>query len=79
MYKNSEGHNRFGVVISKKVDRRATSRGRIKRSILGRAMLWQNFGRDFLIVVHPAIRELTRGELQRELRHLETQLKNRYL
>lgn len=79
VYKNSESHNRFRVIVSRKVDARATSRNRIKRRMLGAMKRWPNFRRDFLIVAHPAIHELSRSELQRELRYLETQLKSRYL
>lgn len=67
IFKNDIGHNRFGVTISARVDKRSSRRNFWKRTILNFAGRQENFGKDILIVVSPRIRELSKGAAEQEL------------
>ena len=62
---NGLSYSRFGVVVGKKVDKRATERNKIKRmfyrTISERKM--QNIpGQDAMILIYPEIRQFSQGE-----------------
>lgn len=65
--KNTEGFNRFAVVIGTKVDKRSTRRNLLKRRIFGRVKEWQNFSSDIIIHIIPAARDISSTELKKEI------------
>ena len=68
--KNSLGYNRFGFVIGKKTENRATARNRIRRvfrSCVEEMREEMKQGLDFLFVLKSNILELERKELYNEL------------
>jgi len=67
VFKNNLTHNRFGVVISAKVDKRSSKRNFWRRAILNYARRQTGFGKDFLVVVSPRIRELSKSEVEQEV------------
>ncbi len=59
--RNGLNHSRFGIVVSLKIDKRATVRNKIKRRI--RAILKKHLsefvsGYDFLFLTQPMVKEL---------------------
>jgi len=68
---NKKDFNRFGVVISKKVDKRATGRNKIKRIVLDLAKNYvfsknpKKF--DVLIIISPAMIKLEKTDIIKEL------------
>lgn len=63
--KNELSVNRFGIVVSKKIDKRAVGRNRLKRFFRTKLMnLFEkmNVGHDILIIVKKGILEKTREE-----------------
>ena len=67
VFKNELGHNRFGVVISAKVDKRSSRRNFWRRVILDYAKQQTDFGKDLVIIVSPRIRKLTKSMAEQEL------------
>ncbi len=67
IFKNELRHNRFGVVISAKVDKRSSRRNFWRRVILNYARRQIGFGKDLLIIVSPRIRELSKSAAEQEL------------
>jgi len=70
-------YSRFGVVISKKVAPKATTRNRLRRIIFlaidpyfreEKKPLASK--RDFLVIVHPTIKDLNIGEIKMHLREI---------
>ena len=64
--------NRFGVVISKKVDKRAATRNRIKRIVLDAAKKFVCAGQqsrpaDVLIIVSPNMAKSEKADIIKEL------------
>lgn len=66
---NSLEHPRFGIIVSKKVAKKAVKRNRIKRIIREAIRLnMQVFPKkDFVIIVKRDISELKRQDMEREL------------
>lgn len=65
--KNGLMRNRFGIVVSKKVDKRAVSRNKIKRMFRGALLdLNKNMlpGHDILFIARPGILNKTKEENQ---------------
>jgi ribonuclease P protein component len=63
---NGLSYSRFGVVIGKKIDKRATERNRIRR-IFYRVMRERNLqaapGQDVMIQVYPEIKQFSKEEI----------------
>lgn len=77
MLNSSNKYARIAVVVSKRVDKRATARNRIKRQI--RAIIEEiynklRFGVDMVVIVNPAARSLTRKDLENKLLNLLNRL-----
>lgn len=72
------GPSRFGVVVGKRVDARATRRNRLKRQVraLARAE-WPQVATGYLVVIYvqPAARLAETAALQHELQELLTKAK----
>ena len=70
-FSNQADFNRFGVVISKKVDKRAVKRNWIKRIVLDTAkkfVVAENKNKfDVLIIVYPAMIKLEKADIIKEL------------
>ena len=71
--KNNLPQSRFGIVVSLKIDKRATVRNKIKRRI--RAIIRENLqnikiGYDYLILTKPEIKTLTYQNLEEKLMQL---------
>ncbi len=75
IFRNDLGRNRFGVVISTKVDKRSTKRNFWRRMILNYARRQINFRKDLLIIVSPRIRELTKNAVEQELEKIFGKIK----
>lgn len=70
---NNFSYSRFGIIISRKVNKKATQRNRIKRVIFNHVRLnkfHQVPGNDILIITLPPINQLTKTEIQQELNNL---------
>jgi len=68
--KNNLSYSRFGIVVSLKIDKRATVRNKIKRRI--RAVIRENInqiqkGLDFMILTKPEIKNLGYQEIKDKL------------
>jgi ribonuclease P protein component len=70
IYKNNLNINRFGVITSLKVDKKATVRNLLKRRIISIVKNFPNQSQDFLISVFPKAKTLNYNELQENLRNL---------
>ncbi len=70
-FPNSEVFNRFGVVISKKVDKKATGRNKIKRLVLDfvKSFVLSEGGKknDILIIISPAMIKMEKADIIKEL------------
>ncbi|MBI4085746.1 MAG: ribonuclease P protein component [Candidatus Liptonbacteria bacterium] len=66
VFKNNLTHNRFGVVIGAKVDKRSSKRNFWRRAILNCAGQYAGSGKDLLIIVSPRIRELSKSSAEQE-------------
>jgi ribonuclease P protein component len=67
---NDLPYSRFGVVISKKVDKKATKRNEIKRIVFGfiqTKKFYQLSGKDVLIIILPPVRNLEKSEIGKRL------------
>ena len=65
--KNIVGHNRYGFVIAKTIDKRAVARNRLRRvfrSCIEEKWLGQKESYDILFVLKPSARNATREVLQ---------------
>ncbi|MDA2936553.1 ribonuclease P protein component [Patescibacteria group bacterium AH-259-L05] len=67
--KNNLDYSRFGIVVSLKIDKRATRRNRIKRIL--RAIIREYIDRfipgfDYLILTTPKIKELTYKQIEQK-------------
>ena len=51
VFRNTLGHNRFGVIISAKNVKKAARRHELKRRILGRVTQWPGGGKDILFIL----------------------------
>ncbi len=60
---NALPHNRFGVVVGTSVDKRATVRNRIKRTVYDNVRAWPSEGRDIVVIVSPKARGASRREI----------------
>lgn len=72
---NNFPFSRFGVVVSRKVGKKAAQRNRIKRTIFNfiqQRGLHQNPSRDILLITLPTINQLTKTEIEKELNNLIT-------
>lgn len=63
---NKSEFNRFGIVVSKKIDKRAVIRNKIKRQI--RRCIEENkkhllVGKDLLIITRPGIKDIEEREI----------------
>jgi len=71
LFLNQLDFNRFGVVISKKVDKRAVKRNLIKRIVLDLAKKFiiaeSNNGFDVLIIISPAMIKMEKADIIKEL------------
>jgi ribonuclease P protein component len=78
IFPNQLSYPRVGVVVSKKVDARASARNRIRRQILDEAR--RNIallpeGKDILIVVSSSFAKLEKTDSQKHLREFFAKLK----
>lgn len=70
---NNFSYSRFGAIINRKVNKKATQRNRIKRIIFNFVRLnklHQVPRKDILIIALPPINRLTQTEIQQELNKL---------
>jgi len=74
IHKTSHNHSRLGLVISKKVDKRAVQRNRIKR--ISRESFRKTYfdvNCDFVVLARPKITQLTNKEIFNSLDQLWNQ------
>lgn len=72
--KNDLSYSRFGVVVGKKVDKRATERNKIKRMfyrIIRERNLNTIFGQDVMITIYPEIKQFSQEEIMRLIKEFE--------
>ncbi|AKM77926.1 MAG: Ribonuclease P protein component [Candidatus Wolfebacteria bacterium GW2011_GWE1_48_7] len=71
---NGLSYSRFGVVVGKKVDKRATERNKIKRmfyeGIRGRN-LQNSEGQDVMILIYPETKQFTKGDIKQIIKEFE--------
>ncbi len=68
---NNLEFSRFGIIISAKVSKKAVARNKIKRTIFNFIRLKKlhlNSSRDILIIVLPLANQLTKKEIQEQLK-----------
>lgn len=68
---NGLSYSRFGVVVGKKVDKRATERNKIKRMFYRviRERNLQNIpGQDMMIVIYPEIKQVPKDDAEQIVR-----------
>lgn len=71
---NGLSYSKFGVVVGKKVDKRATERNKIKRMFYRviRERNLQNIpGQDVMIVIYPEIKQFSNEELIKIVKEFE--------
>lgn len=74
---NNLSNNRYGFVVAKTIDKRATARNRIKRifrSCIEEKWLKGNNGFDVLFIFKPAIKEANRIVLQQKIDAIMNQI-----
>lgn len=67
---NETDTNRYGFIVSKKIDKRAVVRNRAKRlvrSVIEKEYLTKNAGKDVLFILKPAIKNVTSDEIRGEV------------
>lgn len=71
---NGLSYSRFGVVVGKKVDKRATERNRIKRMFY-RTLHERNLqiipGQDVMILIYPEIKQFSREDVAKLVKGFE--------
>lgn len=70
---NKENHSRWGIIISRKVDKKAVIRNRIKRrlrAILRENMIFWPSQKDIILIARPQIKELNFRELKENLEQI---------
>lgn len=72
--RNNLEHNRYAVVVSTKVDKRATRRHFIKRTILDAAHAWCDTSLDVIITALPSAQNLSKNQIREEVHLLEKKL-----
>lgn len=75
---NKTGSNRFGIIVSKKIDKRAVERNRIKRQI--RRSIEENekklsSGKDLLVIARSGIRDKETKEISEEFKRIFKKIK----
>mgnify|MGYP001565152118 CR=1 FL=1 len=65
--------NRFAVLVPKKAAKKSSKRNFIKRKVSGALRLWQNFGKDFVVVAAPGADLLGKREISEQMNFLEAQ------
>ncbi len=68
---NNLSFSRFGVITSRKISKKAVKRNLIKRTVFDFVRLnklYQPAGKDVLIIVLPAINQLTKSEINNQLK-----------
>lgn len=73
IFNNSLPISRFGIVISKKVSAKATERNKIKReafNLIQKRKSYLKGGKDFLIIVKPIVKNLSKELLKNELQKI---------
>lgn len=71
---NSLSYSRFGVVVGKKVDKRATERNKIKRMFyqeIRTRKLQHISGQDVMILVYPEVKQFSKEDAGRIVRDFE--------
>lgn len=71
---NGLSHSRFGVVVGKKVDKRATERNRIKRLFyrtINERKIQNIPGQDAMIVIYPEIKQFGKEEIAKIVKGFE--------
>lgn len=68
---NSEKHNRFAFVVSKKIDKRATKRNKIKRIMRSLVEGKKDNGHvDMLLIARPAILHAKKEDIEEKLEEI---------
>lgn len=73
--KNNLGYNRFGVIISLKVDKRSSRRNFWKRRFFEDFKNWPNLSSDFLFIVQPTIKNASKEDLKVQLKSVISKLR----
>ncbi|OGY64091.1 MAG: ribonuclease P protein component [Candidatus Harrisonbacteria bacterium RIFCSPLOWO2_02_FULL_41_11] len=70
IFRNSLPYSRFGVIVSKKIARLAVRRNKLRRLVfsLVRPYSKKIGGKDYLIIISPAIKELKKEEVGEKLK-----------
>jgi ribonuclease P protein component len=71
---NSLSYNRFGIVVGKKVDKRATERNKIRRmfyKVIRERNLQNISGQDVMIQIYPEIKQFSKEEVLTIIKEFE--------
>ena len=63
-------YSRFGIIISKKVLLKSTARNKLKRLFFNACNPKENPNKDFLIIVNPKIKELSKDIIIKEIKKI---------
>ena len=69
-FSNDRGYNRFGAVVSLKVDKRSVRRHFWKRLVLDTLSAQPNFGKDFIVIAKPGLGKISKEEAEEELKEI---------
>lgn len=79
IYPNSKGYNRFGIIISQKVEKKSTKRHYFKRQIANYLLKLPNLSLDILIIAKPTLKEGDKNKLKSELNQIISDIKNNFM
>lgn len=69
-FSNDGGRNRFGAVVSIKVDKRSVGRHFWKRFILDTLAGQADIGGDFIVIAKPGLSGISKKEAEKELKEI---------
>ncbi len=75
--KNNLDYNRYGFIVAKTIDKRATVRNRLKRvfrSVIEQQWLEKGKGYDVLFILHPQIKDIERMQLEEKINNIFAKL-----
>lgn len=61
-------YSRFGIIISKKAAKSAVKRNKLKRLIFSVLNPMENIGKDFLIIISPAMDKIEKEEIIEQIK-----------
>lgn len=67
VHSNSKGYNRFGIIISQKIEKKSNKRHFFKRQIANYLLRLPNLSLDILVIAKPSLKGINKSSLKKEL------------